>query len=133
MNWRVIFSLAGFGVLLGAISVLGLSEELGVWVYGIALITCLWMMTKKVKKRFFWHGLLLGLLIAAIEATIGQLFVSTYLDNNSEMAEAYMWSFGFYFVMVWLVNGLIYGLGLGIASWLVRKFFGERLKPALST
>lgn len=126
MNWKLIISLASFGLLLGLLSLLGLSDVVTPWVYAIGGIFCSVMIAKHTQKRLVLHAILLGLLIGAIEAALGQLLVPTYLENNPELSEAYMWSFGLYFAVSGVVMGMLYAASLAIISWIASRFVNTR-------
>ena len=127
MQWKLLVSLATlFGLSAGLVGVAGWTAEVGPSLYFVGLIVCLFVFTRKLERRHTLHGLLLGLLIGAVEALVGQLFVDTYVTNNPDLAEAYMWSFGLFFVFVGLVRGVSYGAVLALVGWLTGRIAGMR-------
>ncbi|MGH9787840.1 MAG: hypothetical protein ACRD4U_03945 [Candidatus Acidiferrales bacterium] len=88
MNWKLIVSLSGFGVVMGVLSVLGLSQGIEGWLWLALCIFCAgWMGTQLAERRFL-HGFLTGLIGGAVAPVIQALFFSTYVANNPEFMQA---------------------------------------------
>lgn len=126
MNWKLILSLAMFGLVTGGIAVLGFVSQVAPILYSVGLLLCTVLIVKKAGGRYGLHGVWVGALIGVIEALVGQLFVETYMNNNLELAEAYMWSFGLFFVIIGFIRAVTYGAALGFTGWLVGKLMGSR-------
>lgn len=88
MNWKLILSLSGFGVLMGVISVLGFTQGIEGWLWlAIGIFCAGWMGTKLAGRRFL-HGFLTGLIGGAVAPVIQAMFFSTYVANNPEFMQA---------------------------------------------
>ena len=88
MNWKLILSLSGFGLLMGILSVLGLVSKVEGWLWlAIGIFCAGWMGTQLAERRFL-HGFLTGLIGGAVAPAIQALFFSTYVANNPEFTQA---------------------------------------------
>ena len=126
MQWKLLLALSTLGLVSGFTAVFGWWAAMGPYPYAVGFMIGTFFLATKVKTKHALHGLVLGLLIGAVEALVGQLFVDTYLDHNLALAEAYMWSFGLYFVLVGLLSGVSYGTVLGLAGWVIGRVHGAR-------
>ncbi len=126
MQWKLLLALSTLGLVSGFMAVFGRWAATAPYPYAIGFMICTFALAKKVETSHAQHGLVLGLLIGAVEALVGQLFVNTYLANNLDQAEAYMWSFGLFFVLVGLISGVSYGTVLGLSGWVIGRVRGTR-------
>lgn len=126
MQWKLLLALSTLGIVSGLIALFGWWAATGPYPYAICFMICTFFLAKKVETSHARHGLVLGLLIGAVEALVGQLFVNTYLANNLDQAEAYMWSFGLFFVLVGLISGVSYGTVLGLSGWVIGRVRGSQ-------
>lgn len=121
MQWKLLLALSTLGLVSGLIALFGWWAAMGPYPYAIGFMICTFALATKVENKHALHGLILGLLIGAVEALVGQLFVNTYLDHNLDQAEAYMWSFGRFFVLIGLISGVVYGVVLGLTGWVIGR------------
>ena len=126
MQWKLLLALSTLGLVSGFTALFGWWAAMGPYRYAIGFMICTFFLATKVETKHALHGLILGLLIGALEALVGQLFVDTYLANNLDQAEAYMWSFGLFFVLVGLISGVSYGTVLGLSGWVIGRARGTR-------
>lgn len=126
MNWKLILPLSGFGVLMGALSVLGYTQGIEGWLWLAISVFCAGWMGTQLAERRFRHGFLVGLIAAAVASAIQALFFSTYLANNPEfMRAAAALPPGFPLIAIPLiaipVGGLLSGVVLGLLTLLAGK------------
>ena len=127
MNWKLILSLSGFGVLMGVLSVLGFTQGVEGWLWLALGIFCAgWMGTKLAERRFL-HGFLTGLIGGAVAPVIQAVFFSTYVANNPEFMDAVGQlppgiSPRLIAVVAIPVGGLLSGVVLGLLTMLAGKF-----------
>ncbi|HXF04222.1 MAG TPA: hypothetical protein VNM72_02265 [Blastocatellia bacterium] len=135
MNWKLIVSLSGLGVLMGGASVLGLTRgsEGVLWLVFAALATV--VIVRKAQTRPLLHGFFVGLIGGGLAPVVQFLFFSTYLASNPEVAEQFSRvpsGLGArYFVLVLApVIGLVSGVALGLICWLGARLVVRRKGPA---
>jgi hypothetical protein len=129
MNWKLVFSLALFGVAMGVAAVLGFYPPSVEWLLWLIIsLLCAWIVAKKVAVKLFLHGFMVGLLDGLAAPIITAIFFSTYLANNPSYADQAkqlpagldMRTFG---LILAPVIGVVYGLVLGLFAWLAGKVF----------
>lgn len=123
MNWKLVVSLSGLGVLMGSASVLGLTRgfEGVLWLVLAAVATG--VIVRKAQTRPLLHGFFVGLIGGGLVPVVQFLFFSTYLANNPEVAEQFSRvpsGLGArYFVLILApVIGLVSAVVLGLICWL---------------
>jgi hypothetical protein len=127
MNWKLILSLSGFGVIMGALSVLGWTRGVEGWLWlAIGIFCAGWMGTQLAERRFL-HGFLVGLIGGAASSLIQTIFFSTYLANNPEFSQAAaQLPPGIPLILIPIIaipiGGLFSGVVLGLLTMLAGKF-----------
>ncbi|MGH9778755.1 MAG: hypothetical protein ACRD5I_10135 [Candidatus Acidiferrales bacterium] len=126
MNWKLILSLSGFGVLMGVLSVLGLVSRVEGWLWLAIGVFCAGWMGTQLPERRFWHGFLVGLIGGGAAPAIQALFFSTYVANNPEFNQAAaQLPPGISPIILTLVTiplgGLLSGVVLGLLTMLAGK------------
>jgi hypothetical protein len=130
MNWKLIGLLCGFGVLMGGASVLGFTKGVEGLLWLVIGVICVWLIVWRAPVRFLPHGFFVGLIGGAVAPVIQFLFFSAYLANNPELATRFAEIPGgmeprYFVLMLTPIIGLISGLMLGLACWLVAKLAGK--------
>jgi hypothetical protein len=130
MNWKLIGLLSGFGVLMGVTSVLGFTKGMEGLLWLAIAVICVFLIVWRAPIRFFLHGIFVGLIGGAVAPVIQFLFFSTYLANNPELATKFAEIPGgmepsYFVLMLTPIIGVISGLVLGVACWLVAKLAGK--------
>ena len=131
MNWKLIGLLAGFGVLMGVASVLGLTKGIEGLLWLVIGIICVLGIVSRAPTRSFLHGFLVGLIGGAVAPIIQFLFFAAYMANNPELSKRFAEIPGgmeakYFFLMLTPVIGLGSGLVLGLVCWLVAKLAGRK-------
>jgi uncharacterized membrane protein len=88
MNWKLVFTLALFGVAMGIAAVLGFYPPSLEWVLWLIIsLFCAWIIAKKAATKLFLHGFMVGLIDGLVAPVITAIFFSTYMANNPSYAE----------------------------------------------
>ncbi|HLG94261.1 MAG TPA: hypothetical protein VI546_05440 [candidate division Zixibacteria bacterium] len=132
MNWKLIFGLAGFGVLMGILSLFGYTQGIEWLLWLVIAIICSVVIAKTVSGKFFLTGLLVGILDGVFNSIVQSVFFDAYLSHNPRAAEGFGPIPGgldprFFILIAGPFIGLLYGLVLGLFAWLAGKLFR---KPA---
>ena len=127
MNWKLILSLSGFGVLMGALSVLGLISEVEEWLWLAIGVFCAGWMGTQLGERRFLHGFLVGLIGGGVAPAIQALFFSSYLAHNPDFTQAAsQLPPGIPLILIPLIaiplGGLFSGVVLGLLTLVAGKF-----------
>ena len=131
MNWKIIFQLSVFGLIM-AIATISLIPEKVEFIFWLAIfIFCAYIIAKVVGRRHFLHGFCVSLVNCIWITAAHILFYSTYIANHpsvAKMSEDHpilpshprlaMLIMGPLFGIVF---GLILGLFCFIASFIVKK------------
>jgi hypothetical protein len=131
MNWKIIFQLSVFGLIMaiGTISLIPEKAELIFWL--AIFIFCAYIIAKVVGRRHFLHGFCVSLVNCIWITAAHILFYSTYIANHpsvAKMSEEHpilpthprveMLITG---PVIAIICGLILGLFCFIASFIVKK------------
>lgn len=127
MNWKVILSLSLFGVLMGILSTLGLTQgyiEIILWLV-IAIISAL-VIERTSQNLLVTQGFLVGFFASLLKGIYTAIFHTTYFLNNPGVQEQFDQITAdlpdqFYLIIVSVFAGLIYGLFIGLVVYLTRK------------
>ncbi|MCI0405042.1 MAG: hypothetical protein L0Z48_07520 [candidate division Zixibacteria bacterium] len=136
MNWKLVFTLALFGVAMGIAAVLGFYPPSLEWLLWLIIsLLCAWVIAKKAAVKPFLHGFMVGLLDGLAAPIITVIFFSTYLANNPSYADqAKQLPAGLdmrtFSLILAPIIGVVYGLVLGLLAWLAGKIFK---KPMAAT
>ncbi len=133
MNWKVIFTLSCFGILMGVASLFGLTHmpvEPILW-FLIALFSAYWIAENTTAKPFI-HGSIAGVLMGILNSIMQSAFFDLYLSNNPAAAEGFKQIPGgisarLFPLITGPAIGVAYGLVVGLLSLLARKILK---KPA---
>lgn len=131
MNWKIIFQLSVFGLIM-AVATISLIPEKAEPVFWIAIfIFCAYIIAKVVGRKYFLHGFFVSLVNCIWVTAAHIIFYSTYIANHPSMAKMSeehpllpthprlaMLIMG---PVVGIICGLILGLFCFIASFIVKK------------
>ena len=127
MNWKTILGLSIFGIIMGLLSVYGISKgfiEFGLWMV-IAVISAL-AIERTTQKQLVTHGFLVGFFDGLFHGIVVSIMSTTYFMNRPEVLEQYM-QMGeaipvrFYPIIASVLTGIVYGLFIGLIVYLTRK------------
>jgi len=125
LDWLYILILAEFGVVMGVLSVNGLTRNIAPYLWVVFSGISAWVLVKKVQRNLFVHGLILGVFWALINALIQSLFFDSYLVHNpvhvSVFAEIPFINPGYLTILVSPVYGLLMGVFIGAVALLIKK------------
>ena len=135
MNWKLISLLAGFGVLMGVASVLGLTAGIEGALWAVIGLICVVVIAWRAPGHSFQHGFLVGLLAGTVASLLQFLFFPTYMSNNPDLATRFAQVPGGLnarsFVLILApVIGLVSGIVLGAVCWLVAMVIAKRRAAA---
>ncbi len=128
MNWKLVFGLAGFGILMGILSLFGYTEGIEWLLWLVIAVICSVAIAKVLSAKLFLTGLLVGLLDGVFNSIVQSAFFATYLSNNTRTAEGFGPIPGgldprIFVLIAGSFIGLLYGLVLGLFAWLAGKIF----------
>ncbi len=128
MNWKLVFGLAGFGILMGLLSLFGYTEGIEWPLWLLIAVICAFVIAKVCPAKLFLTGLLVGLLDGVFNSIVQSLFVDTYLSHNARAAKGFGPIPGglnprIFVLIAGPFVGLLYGLVLGLFAWLAGKIF----------
>jgi hypothetical protein len=127
MNWKLIFMLSAFGVLMGVASVFGLTRGIEPLLWLVIWIFCAYWITRQARTKLFQHGFMVGLTTGLIALLIQVALFSTYAANNPEFNREVPggWSARTLFLITTPFISVISGLVLGLLCWATGKIFKQ--------
>jgi len=131
MNWNIVLLLSGFGLAMGAASVLGLTTGIELWLWLAIGVICVAVLVRRVHRKAGLHGFFVGLIGGGIAPVVQFLMFPAYLANNPQLEGDFAQLPGGleprYFVLLLApLAGLVSGAVLGAASWLVGRLVARR-------
>ncbi|MDP9076977.1 MAG: hypothetical protein M3O71_06100 [Bacteroidota bacterium] len=122
MNWKIIFQLSVFGLIMafGTVSLIPQNVEPIFWVLIFAF--CAFVIAKTCNGKYFLHGLLTGLVNCIWITIVHVFFFKTYLENHKQV-DAMLVDMPASFATHPRVALALAGLGLGILSAIVFGLF----------
>ena len=128
MNWKIIFQLSVFGLIMafGTISLIPEKVEPAFWL--IIFIFCAWVIAKVCPGKYFLHGFLVSMVNSIWITIIHIAFRATYISHHPNVAEMNSGMPSFMLVhprlaMVFMgpIFGIMFGIILGIFSLIASK------------
>lgn len=89
MNWKLIFLLSLFGVVMGVASLFGFTRGIEPFLWLLIFVFYAWRIAKNAPGKFFLHGFLVSVLNGIWISIIHAAFFSLYVKNNPEMLESF--------------------------------------------
>ncbi|MCI0331538.1 MAG: hypothetical protein L0196_11455 [candidate division Zixibacteria bacterium] len=128
MNWKLVFGLTVFGILMGVLSLFGYTQGMEWLLWLVIAVICSVIIAKALSGKFFLTGLVIGLLDGVFNSIVQSAFFSTYLTNNPKFAEGFGPIPGgldprMFVLIAGPFIGLLYGLALGLLAWLAGRVF----------
>ena len=137
MNWKIIFQLSIFGLImaLGTVSLIPEKTEPVFWIFIFSF--CAYVIAKVCRNNFFSHGLITGIVNAVWITIVHLAFSRSYLANHFQFTSNIPQSFAVRPRLFMLITGPIFGVLFGIilglfglvASKLVAKNGINSLEP----
>jgi hypothetical protein len=131
MNWSIVLLLSGFGLAMGAASVLGLTTGIELWLWLAIGVVCVTVLLRRVHRKVGLHGFLVGLIGGGIAPVVQFIMFPVYLANNPQLEGDFAQVPGgleprYLVLLLAPVAGLVSGAVLGAASWLVGRFVARK-------
>jgi len=134
MNWKLIFTLSLFGLVMAFATVSLIPENIESICWLIIFIVCAYLIAKNASGKYFLHGFLVSLVNSVWITAVHTYSCTTYLANHPNAAQMgqkmqiipghIRWSM--------LVSGPLFGIGfgliLGLFAFVVSKLMKK--KPA---
>lgn len=132
MNWKLVFTLSLFGLAMGSATVFVISSTVEPFFWLGIFVICAWAIAKYAPKRFFVHGLVVGLVNSVWVTASHVLMFDDYIYNHPK-EHAMMASMplpGSPKLMMALMGpiiGAVSGVVLGLFAIVARKLMGRRV------
>jgi hypothetical protein len=126
MNWTVIFFLSLPAIVMGILSLKGLTQnkELFLWL-GLGAL-CIAYIFFYVHSHPFYHLFIIGLLWGILNSAVQSLFYQIYLTHNNKAAISYnklakSMNPRLAMLLIGIGTGTGIGIALGAVSWIAKK------------
>lgn len=128
MNWKLIFSLSLFGLVMAFATVFFIPGNIEMWVWLPIFIIIAWIIAKRAPGNYFWHGFMVSIFNCVWIVAAHALFYDTYIANHLQEAEM-MNKMPHYFrlhprqamVITGPLFGIMFGIIIGLFSWIASK------------
>ena len=132
MNWKLIFQLSIFGLIMALATISLIPEKVEPVFWLVIFIFCAWVIAKATQGKYFLHGLLVSLVNCAWIVVFHVLFYQTYMANHPSMASMNRNMPAFFVIhprlamvifgpLFGLLSGIILGLFSFAASKIIQK------------
>jgi hypothetical protein len=131
MNWKLIFTLSLFGILMAFASVFGLTGKMEPLIWLVIFIVYGVIIAKQAPGKYFMHAFMVSVINGVWIGIIHGAMFSTYAANNPEMmAQSYdkIPHFATPAIEV-VIFGPIFGAVFGIISGLITLLIVKIMKP----
>ena len=127
MNWKQVLTLSLSGLIMGTLSLFGLTRGIEPILWLLIALGYAWWLAKTIPSRVFLHGLFVGVLMGIGNSVMQSLFFDSYVTSNPESAQAFQQIPGglspqIFVLMAGSIVGFLYGLLLGLFALLAAKF-----------
>ncbi|PWT96282.1 MAG: hypothetical protein C5B55_00195 [Blastocatellia bacterium] len=89
MNWRLIFLLSTFGVLMAIASVFGMTRGIEPLLWLLIFVLYAWWIVKNCRRLYFLHAFMASVINGIWISIIHAAFFSTYTRHNPEVVEKF--------------------------------------------
>lgn len=126
MNWYVILILSAPAVIMGLLSLKGLTQNKELYLWMSLGTICIGYIFFYVHAHPFFHLFTIGLLWGILNSVIQSLFYDLYIAHNPKAAAGYAkiaksMNPRFIILLIGLATGTATGLVLGAMSWIIKK------------
>jgi hypothetical protein len=111
MNWKLIFQLSVFGLIMAFATISLIPEKIEPAFWLVIFIFCAYVIAKAAPDKYFLHGFLVSMVNCIWITGAHGFFYSTYTAHHPDMAAMYT---GSHPRMMMLVFGPLFGAGFGI-------------------
>jgi uncharacterized membrane protein len=126
MNWKLIFQLSLFGLVM-AFATISLVPEKSEFVFWLVIfIICAYLIVKNCSGRYFLHGFLVSIVNSIWITGAHVFFHKTYLDNHPQMVSMSADMFlphhpRLQMLILGPIYGAAFGIVLGVFAWVASK------------
>ena len=137
MNWKLIFQLSVFGLIMAFATVSLIPEMFEPVFWLVIFVFCAWVIAKACTGKYFMHGFLVSIVNCIWITIVHIIFVAKYIaahPDNAKIAKAFPDSMAVHprmeMAIVAPVFGVIFGIILGLFSLIASKIVK---KPAAAS
>jgi len=87
MNWKLIFQLSLFGLLMAILTISIIPANIEPFFWLVIFVFCAVIIVKKNQERYFLHGFITSLVNSIWITFTHLLFISEYMTNHPEMVQ----------------------------------------------
>lgn len=133
MNWKLIFQLSVFGLIMAFTTVWLIPEKIEPVFWVLIFIFCAWVIAKSCSGKYFLHGFLVSLVNCVWITTIHIIFYNDYIINHpsiAKMAEEHPFMPlhpRLAMLITGPVFGIISGIVLGIFALIASKLISKKV------
>lgn len=133
MNWKLIFQLSAFGLIMALATVSLISETVEPIFWAVIFVFCAWVIARVCTGKYFLHGFLVSLVNCVWITAAHVAYYSTYLLHHpsvAKMADAHPLLPGHPRLAMLLtgpVFGIICGIILGLFAFIASKIVTKKV------
>ena len=86
MNWKLIFQLSLFGLIMAFATISLIPEHFEFIFWIVIFIFCAWIIAKRAGGKYFLHGFLLSITNSVWITIVHCIFCLTYMNNHPDMS-----------------------------------------------
>jgi len=126
MNWKLIFQLSLFGLVMAIATVYWIPGNIEMWIWLPIFIVCAYFIAKRCKSQYFLHGFMVSIFNSFWVTSAHILLYQTYIMNHAKEAEMMAKmpmpdSPRLMMLMTGPFIGILFGLILGLFAFIASK------------
>jgi len=86
MNWKLIFQLSLFGLIMAFATISLIPEHFEFIFWIVIFVFCAWVIAKRAGGKYFLHGFLLSIANSVWITIVHSIFCLTYMNNHPDMS-----------------------------------------------
>ncbi|MCC8426893.1 hypothetical protein [Mucilaginibacter sp. UR6-11] len=129
MNWKLIFQLSLFGLIMAFATVTLIPEKIEPVFWLVIFVFCAWVIAKAAPGKYFLHGFLVSLVNCVWITAIHFFFYNSYAAHHPDMAAMYTGIHPRKMMLVYgPLFGAMFGVVLGLFSFIASKIVKKNPK-----
>jgi hypothetical protein len=135
MNWKIVFQLSIFGLIMAIATISLIPENAEVFFWIAIFIFCAYVIAKTCQSKYFLNGFFVSLVNCIWITAAHLIFYSTYVTNHpsaAKMGQSMPMQNHPRLLMLLMgpLFGIVFGLILGLLSWIASKIVKPK-QPAI--
>ncbi|MDB4924163.1 hypothetical protein [Mucilaginibacter sp.] len=127
MNWKIIFQLSLFGLIMAFGTVSLIPEKIEPFFWLVIFVFCTYVIVKTCHSKYFLHGFLVSIVNCVWITVVHYFFYDSYTMHHPDMAAMYTGTHPRRMMLVYgPIFGVMFGVILGLFSLVASKILTKK-------